>query len=383
MIRTERTYSHRITLISATAVAAWPLLSSCVYTPIKGQAGQRSIDAATADFWTGRLWLPAFSAYEEKAHTLQQAALLWEQKGEEALPALQMAFRQAMLALQDVTPYDQPIFANNFYTLQAIQSSFPLNQQALEHAVTQGWSASQLEQRLELGTLSPNALGYAALDYILFAPQVENRNRYAPIVQQITALMAKQAEEARAYHKEQVKQLREDTSFGPNGTPSVMLNALMRNLELTLRTPKIGIPIGVYGLMPHQPAPQTAEAVHSGLSTQLLHRAVKAVQDFYEGRPYGSEKAESAYGLVSILTTYLQDPRAAAHLVEAQAVLRQMEHELQTEKRTVDQLATTDEGRALLRSWYDAVQAQVALIKTDAVASLGITITYTDGEEGD
>lgn len=55
-------------------------------------------------------------------------------------------------------------------------------------------------------------------------------------------------------------------------------------------TIKVGIPIGIYGaaIVQKKPAPQAVEGYYcgKGLSTQLLHRSILALKNFYNGVPY-------------------------------------------------------------------------------------------------
>lgn len=46
-------------------------------------------------------------------------------------------------------------------------------------------------------------------------------------------------------------------------------------------------------------------------------------------------------------------------------------------------LAETPEGTEKLKRVYAELQKVVGILKTEVVSALGLTVTYSDGEEGD
>lgn len=57
--------------------------------------------------------------------------------------------------------------------------------------------------------------------------------------------------------------------------------------------------------------------------------------------------------------------------------------ELDDETADLARLAETPEGTEKLKRVYAELQKVVGILKTEVVSALGLTVTYSDGEEGD
>lgn len=363
--------------------------SSCVYTPIKGYNGNSKIDPQYLDFWYRQQILPAYAGYLTQVRHLDEIA------GElgthpERLEELKQQYATAFLSLQDLIIFDQPYFVSQLYGLYTVSARFPVNRVQLEDAVRNRYTAEALMERLDRGVLSPNALGYAALDYLLYSGRVdltsEAGSEYRAFLPALTRMLRKQAEAVYAFYEKGGEDFVRNDDFSVGGSLNVVLNLLMSNFEANIRTAKVGIPVGIYGVSVHQPEPMTVEAYYhrEGLSTRLLVRSLQAFQRFYDGYPYGEVSAKNgALSFATMLGEHLPPSKRTEILQKMEQVFTALHAELDDETADLARLAETPEGTEKLKRVYAELQKVVGILKTEVVSALGLTVTYSDGEEGD
>ena len=361
--------------------------TSCVYTPIKGYNGNSKIDPQYLDFWYWQQILPAYAGYLAQVRRLDEIAGELE-KYPEKLVELKQQYETAFL--QDLIIFDQPYFVGELYGLYPVSARFPVNKAQLEDAVRNRYSAEALSERLDRGVLSPNALGYAALDYLLYSGRVdltgETGREYLSFFPVLTRLLVKQAEAVYASYEKGGDNFVRNDDFSVGGSLNVVLNLLMSNFEAHIRTAKVGIPVGIYGVSVHQPEPMTVEAYYhgEGLSTRLLVRSVQAFQRFYDGYPYGESSVKNgALSFATMLGEYLPPAKRTEILQKMEQVFTALHAELDKETTDLARLAATPEGTEKLKRVYAELQKVVGILKTEVVSALGLTVTYSDGEEGD
>lgn len=363
--------------------------SSCVYTPIKGYNGNSKIDPQYLDFWYRQQILPAYAGYLTQVRHLDEIA------GElgahpERLEELKQQYATAFLSLQDLIIFDQPYFVSQLYGLYTVSARFPVNRVQLEDAVRNRYTAEALMERLDRGVLSPNALGYAALDYVLYSGRVdltsEAGSEYLAFLPALTRMLRKQAEAVYAFYEKGGEDFVRNDDFSVGGSLNVVLNLLMSNFEANIRTAKVGIPVGIYGVSVHQPEPMTVEAYYhrEGLSTRLLVRSLQAFQRFYDGYPYGEVSAKNgALSFATMLGEHLPPAKRTEILQKLEQVFTVLHAELDHETTDLSRLTETKEGIEKLKRVYAELQKVVGILKTEVVSALGLTVTYSDGEEGD
>lgn len=376
-------------LISLFLLCGMVGFTSCVYTPIKGYNGNSKIDPQYLDFWYRQQILPAYAGYLSQVKRLDEMAGELE-KYPEKLVELKRQYEAAFLSLQDLIIFDQPYFVGELYGLYAVSARFPVNKTQLEDAVWNRYSAEDLSERLDRGVLSPNALGYAALDYLLYSDRVdltgETGREYLSFFPVLTRLLVKQAEAVYTSYEKGGDNFVRNDDFSVGGSLNVVPNLLMSNFEAHIRTAKVGIPVGIYGVSVHQPEPMTVEAYYhgEGLSTRLLLRSVQAFQRFYDGYPYGASSAKNgALSFATMLGEYLPPSKRTEILQKMEQVFTALHAELDDETADLARLAETPEGTEKLKRVYAELQKVVGILKTEVVSALGLTVTYSDGEEGD
>lgn len=163
---------------------------------------------------------------------------------------------------------------------------------------------------------------------------------------------------------------------GSSATASVdrYVNDFIFYYEKFLRAGKMGIPLGVFtGTV----APQTVESFYmEGVSNELFLEGLDAVQDFFNGRYFGS--SQSGESLASYLVTLnsLKDGAALDQTINNQLNLaRTMVTDLGSFSSELQNTPPTDMLLA-----YDEVQRAVALFKVDMVSAMSIAIDFVDAD---
>lgn len=359
------------------------LITGCVYTPVKGRNESARIDRRYLEYWYDSQLLPAFELYELQADSLY-STLQAATPSTASHEAIKARFKSALTALQGVILFDRPIFANNYYSLSALAASFPVNKSALESLANQSLDADGIEEGLSLGTVSPNSLGYAALDILLYGSPTSRWQQHLPFMRTVGELLLKQARTATTYYKQHRETFLSNDGFGIHGSLSQLMNTLLQNWEVSVRTAKVGYPIGIYGIIRHEPSPLTAEAYYSRLSVELLREAVAAFNRFFEGVPTRRNfpnNAESSFR--NMLHEYLPPPANQEIPQKVAKELAELDTQLAAIDSDIPNQLESPKGLQRLQSVHASLQRIVGLLKTNAVNALGMTITYSDGEEGD
>lgn len=369
--------------ISILSLVCGFLFSSCVYTPVKGSNENARLDRQYLEFWYNSQLLPAFEYYESQVQLLHQA--LDEATPEHPNPEkLRQCFHSALLALQPVIIFDDLIFANHYYGLSGVSAAFPVNVSSLEDLMSRSIGVDEISQGINLGTISPNSVGFAALDYLLYTQTAESMGKHLQFMRSISTLLLQQAHDAVSHYRENTDDFLANDGFGIHGSVSLLMNTLLRNWETNIRTAKIGYPIGIYGIVNHDPAPHTAEAYYSGLSSELLKRSIVAFRDFYTGVPARKALPRNAeLSFRNMLLEYLPQMQNEDIVKRIDKELAQLDVLLSAVKTDIPGQIQMPEGLIRLQAIHASLQRVVGLLKTNAVTALGLTITYSDGEEGD
>lgn len=159
---------------------------------------------------------------------------------------------------------------------------------------------------------------------------------------------------------------------GSSATASAdrMLNDYVFYYEKFLRAGKLGIPLGVFSGVQ---APGAVEARYrEGLSNELFQEGLHAVQDFFNGKPYGSNASGESMAsyLISLDRQDLSDDINAQFDSARSAIngLQTFSAELQSNPAVS------------MLSAYDEVQKAVSLLKVDMFSAMSISVDYVDAD---
>ena len=152
-------------------------------------------------------------------------------------------------------------------------------------------------------------------------------------------------------------------------------NNFVKNFEKDIRAGKIGIPAGVFSSSVK--FPEKVEGFYKNdISKILLNEAVKASQDFFNGKHFGS--ATTGEGLKS----YLDFLNAIRNNQKLSDIINNQFTPIYTANNALNNSFSTqinvDNSKMLLA--YDALQQNVVYIKLDMMQALNISIDYVDGD---
>ena len=167
------------------------------------------------------------------------------------------------------------------------------------------------------------------------------------------------------------------SSDGASATASVdrFVNDYIFYYEKFLRAGKMGIPLGVFT---GTPAPNTLEAYYRpGIGNELFLEGLQAVQDFFNGAHFGSNRqGESLASYLRELNS-VKDGDALDERINTQMDrAREMVLSLEAFKKEIQENNPPTE---MLLS-YDEVQRVVPLLKVDMVSAMSIAIDFVDAD---
>lgn len=371
-------------------VLAWAGLTACVDTPSKGGGQGRQGNAEFLTYWTDMQIIPSIEGFRNSVSELYTQTRQLDEASlstlDSRLEAVKSSYQKSFLALQDFLIFDRYIFSSNRYNLTELVASFPVNTAQLNDEIDGGYTLDQIISRMERSEISSFAVGFPALDYILYSGLVDIQEpKVRKYLRAVTHVMDKLAEEALQYYQTDRETFIAEAHFGTSGSFSILLNTLMRNYEKHLRTHKVGYPVGAYGFGGHNPVPNAAEAYYTAgnFSSLLLKRSIEALDRLYRGIPLSpTEQSNTIYSLQSFFNIYINAPKNLE-------INNKVQTSLQAIQTAVDGIQTDNIANwatndiATLKGVYDALQQLVGILKTDAFTALNITVTYLDGEEGD
>ncbi len=378
------------------SIGALLILAGCVYTPIKGVSEKRTIDATYLSFWYKRQIIPAFSNYQLKTKEMLQAAYALKDteegaEREAAMGHLKELYKEAFLSLQDVIIFDHAIFHSGVSGVYELAGTSQVNKTLVKSAIENGrFSSSEIIQELEEGLNQPNATGFAAMDYMLYSGEIPLDAACIQYICTVCEVINHYAKAAESYYVENENAFVSNNDFSARGSLCVLINTLMKQYEVYIRTIKVGIPIGIYGaaIVQKKPAPQAVEGYYcgKGLSTQLLHRSILALKNFYNGVPYNESMPLPANSFRRFMEEQLAvsgkgDNGLINLFGKTLDVLEGETGNLNHDDIAV--LVNTPDGMERLKEIYGELQKVVGLLKAKLIVELNLTVTYTDGEEGD
>lgn len=164
---------------------------------------------------------------------------------------------------------------------------------------------------------------------------------------------------------------------GASATASVdrFVNDYIFYYEKFLRAGKMGIPLGVFT---GTTLPQNVEAYYKeDISNELFLEGLAAVQDFFNGKHYGSSTTDESLGAYLDKLSTVKEGENLSDIINAQ---------FNTARTAVSGLGSfrteiednTPPTNMLLA--YDAVQKAVPMLKVDMVSAMSISIDFVDAD---
>lgn len=168
-----------------------------------------------------------------------------------------------------------------------------------------------------------------------------------------------------------------NSASNANGSAvSEIMNMTISHYETNIRKGKIGIPVGVFNGFTQQPMPQHTEGLYSKMKLQLANQAVKAYQNFLNGKSFVNQT--DGLGLLDY-AKYVDATIDGKPL--ADAINQQFE-----KIKAVNNLATSSWSDFVLsnppvsQEIYLEYQKLIPLLKIDLTSALGVIIVYQDND---
>lgn len=356
------------------------VLSSCSSDSSEGQKDKYDRGAILQN-WADNIIMPSLQNYNTQLAALKTAqSAFTAAPNETTLTDLQAKWLDTYKAYQHVAMFNIGKSEEIQFTKYA--NTYPTDASLINSKIASG------NTNIE-GPGNDIAQGFPALDYLLFgladnpATTVEfyttntnaanYKNYLTAVTDKLLAISATVFNDWKNGFKAGFISKTDNTSAG---SVNKMVNAYVQFYEKEVRTGKVGIPAGKFS---STPLPEKVEGFYSKIySRQLLIEGLKASQNFFNGTYFG--KQTSGASLKSYLdflgkkgdnenaALMLSDLMNNQFIASATAIGQMMPN--------LYQQVLTDNNKMLMS--FDAMQRNVAYMKTDMVSAMSISINYAD-----
>ncbi len=349
------------------------LLSSCRGVKV----GSLEVNHQALENWSKNIFIPAYKDYQKQINNFVLSAERFEnQVDETSFEDLKHKWETAYKAYQKV----QIFHINKADALYFIKMSntFPTDDTSIKKNI------SLLEENIDAKiNFYPTYLserivyqGFPALDYLLFAKDLEYYKSSAPARKYIVLLvkaLQNNINKIVAYwdNPKNLTEYINDNDAYSSGSYSRTINAFIMSYEKAIRSDKVAYACGAINVQMGKAQKDFIEAYYnSRLDKQLLLIALQSSQDFFNGVSFTTRaKGES---LASILI-------ASGHKDLVDEINNQYKaiYELINKNNTsLKDMAQNDTEQ--LKSIYDVIQKNVANYKTKMLSALGLQVAYVD-----
>lgn len=330
--------------------------------------------------WADNIIIPSYVNYQAKVEILAANISTFNSATTEAnLQAVRTSWLEAYKAYQYVAIYS--FGKSEEINLKESANTYPTSASGIEANITAG--------TYNLALLSQfDKQGFPALDYLInglgttdavivtYYSTNANATKYKKYLTDVTTRLKTNVDTVLADWNSGYKA----TYIANSGTSvsssvNITTNNFVKNLEKNVRSGKLGIPAGVFSS--GVKFPEKVEAYYKNdVSKELLNTAIKASQDFFNGKHFNS--ATTGEGLKSYLD-YLNTVRNGEKL---STIINNQFAAIFTVNATLNNSfsnqITTDNSKMILA--YDALQKNIVYTKLDMMQALNITIDYVDGD---
>lgn len=330
--------------------------------------------------WADNIIIPSYKAFQAELSELNGAYETFvADKSVVNLEAFRTAWQEAYLAWQRVSMFETGPAEALGYRLNI--NTYPADTDLIDSFLSTGTFDLSLPSNRD-------AKGFPALDYLLNGLETDdatlvdrwtngvdasNTEDYiGAILSDMIALTDNVVGQWEGAYRNTFVE-----NDGSSATASVdrFVNDFIFYYEKFLRAGKMGIPLGVFS---GTTAPNTIESFYKeDLSNELFLAGLDAVQDFFNGKHFGS--ATTGESLASYLDDLnsLKDGEDLASLINDQLnEARTLVQGLGTFRNEIEN--NTPPTNMLLA--YDEVQRSVPLFKVDMVSAMSISIDFVDAD---
>lgn len=325
--------------------------------------------------WADNIIIPAFENFESSTQDLQDRTNIFvEDPSEENLVQLRSAYEKAYLDFQTVSMFEigkaEELNYRNFL------NTYPVDVNTIISEIESG----------DYNLLLPSTFdeqGFPALDFLIngladndqeivnaYASE-EYQNYLLDVSERINSLTGEVNASWQGTFRDNFVN---NTSSSSTGSIDRFTNDFVLYYEKFLRSGKIGFPAGVFS---GEPSPGNVEALYSkDLSKALYIKSVKSVQDFFNGKYFGSNQSGPSYKQYLDYLDSMKDGQNLSSLINNQfGVILDQASELDQSLKSQVQTNNTEMLEA-----FDELQKQVVLLKVDMMQALSISVDYVDSD---
>jgi len=330
--------------------------------------------------WADNIIIPSYTNYQAKIKVVATNIASFNASPTEAnLLTLRTSWLEAYKAYQYVAIYS--FGKSEEINLKESANTYPTNAAGIEANISAGgYNLSLLSQF--------DKQGFPALDYLInglgtsdalivtYYNTNANATNYKKYLTDVVARLQTNADTVLSDWNSGYKA----TYIANSGTSvsssvNITTNNFVKNLEKNIRSGKLGIPSGVFSS--GVKFPEKVEAFYKNdVSRELLDTAIKASQDFFNGKYFNSTTTGEG------LKSYLDYVKALRSGQQLSTIINNQFTAIFTANATLNASFSNqiNSDNTKMLAAYDVLQQNVVYIKLDMMQALNITIDYVDGD---
>lgn len=330
--------------------------------------------------WANNIIVPSFENYQSKIQILVDAVATFEiTKSEQNLQNIRSAWFEAYKAYQYVSMYNFGK-AESVY-LKESSNTYPTNVVGIKDNIVKGTANLSMISQFD-------KQGFPALDYMInglaasevsildFYKTDENATKYLQYLKLLSSRLKFIADTiVNDWNSGYKASYIANNGTSVTGSLNVTTNNFVKNLEKDIRTGKIGIPAGKFS--DGNLLPSNVEGFYKNdISKVLLIEAIKASQDFFNGKHFNSSTTGES------LKSYLDFVNSNRNNQKLSDIINNQFTPIFTAINALNNSfsvqVTTDNSKMLMAN--DVLQQNVVYTKLDMMQALNISIDYVDSD---
>ena len=330
--------------------------------------------------WADNLIIPAFNNYDGTLAILQSDVQNFnDEPSQENLIAVRASWLTAYEGYQKVMLYN--IGKASDINFKEAADTYPTDVAGIHQNIANG------NYNLDLFS-QYSKQGFPALDYMLngladsdaailskFSADANAESNKLYLTKLVSALKSKSSAISADWNGSYRAAFVNNNGTAVSSSTNKMVNLFVKNFEKDIRSGKVGIPAGIFsqGTL----FPEKGEGYYKkDISRNLLNSAIKAQQDFFNGKYFASSQVGPS------LKSYLDDVKAVRNGLNLSAIINEQFATIYATNATLntnfsEQIVSNN--LKMLES-YDAMQQNVVYFKLDMMQALNITVDYVDGD---
>lgn len=332
--------------------------------------------------WANNIIIPRYENYQTKVNTLQNAASTFvTTPNEVSLVSLRTSWLEAYKAYQYVGSFT--IGKAEEINLNSTTNIYPTNTVGIEANISNGTYSFALLSQFDKQGLPAidymiNGLATSDADIIDFYVTNANATKYKQYLTDLTNQLKTNIDLVVTDWNGTYK----NTFISSNGnsvasSTNKMINSFIKYYEKDIRSGKVGIPAGIFLNSNGTVNPTKVEAYYKkDVSKLLLNEAIKATQDFFNGKHFNSATEGAS------LKSYLDFLGTVRNGQNLSAIINTQFSTINTANAVLNDSFSTQvmsNNNVMIQS-YDAILQNLVYLKVDMMQALNITIDYVDND---